>query len=124
VSGEAAAELAAHLAKGEIDLVVEHDHVIERYAESAAGRAGRRPRLVHEGLGKKDRDPGAARPHPPLADQAAEALAGAGKLPAAAELVRDLKADVVPGPGVAGPGIAEPDHEHIGSRRSPLGAAI
>ena len=57
VAGQAAAEPRADVAERQVDLVVDHEHAIERQLQRAARRADGLAGVVHEGLRLQDRDP-------------------------------------------------------------------
>ena len=108
VAGQAAAEPRADVAERQVDLVVEDEHAVEVELEGAARGADRAAGLVHVGLRPQHRDARAAGAGAALGQLAGELLLGLRQLPAAGELLRDLEADVVRRPGVAGPGLPSP----------------
>src|SRR4029077_13440935 len=100
VTSEAAAEPALHLAEGQVDLVVQDDHAVQRRLERPARRPDAVAGGVHVGLRQQDRHAGPAGARAPFGDQTTELPLGARQLPAAGELLTDLEADVVATAGV------------------------
>ncbi len=113
VAGEAAAEPHADVAERQVDLVVDDEDAIEVEAVGAARRADGAAGLVHVGLRLEQGDPRAARAGAALGQLAGELLARLRQVPALAQRVRDLEADVVGRAVVAAPGIAETDDEPV-----------
>ena len=66
----------AHIAEGQVDLVVDDEDPVERRAARRAPGRPRRPRLVHVGL-RPQRDPWAAGAPRPSVNKAREAASGA-----------------------------------------------
>ena len=117
----AAALLHADAAGREVELVVEHDHAVERDLQETHCFAHRLARFVHEGHRLQDQRALAA--EMAFGHLAVEARAPRREDTAADDLVRRHESHIVPVPRIARPGIAEPDqqkHRTDGGSRLPL----
>jgi hypothetical protein len=116
VAAFAAAALEPDDAEREVEVVVHDDQAVEAGLEETGGAHDGAAGQVHVGarLGQDDAAAGqASLEHLAAGAVRLEPAAGAG-----GEQLGDHEADVVPVAGVAGAGIAEPDHEgDLGQRR-------
>ena len=107
-------------AEGQIDLVVDHEHALERQLQRAAGRTDRAPGVVHVGLRAQHRDRRRAAAVGPAAPAGAPGAAAresgpcrAGSSQRSASSSATMEADVVARPGVLAAGVAEPDDQPV-----------
>ncbi len=129
VAREATAEAGAHLAEGQVDLVVNHEHPLERQLERsrAPGPPSDRRRSCRSadtapphaaGAGRAGLGAPAVRARP-FGDAPAEAVLRASKPPALDERLGDHEADVVPGARVLAAGVAQPDDQPVDGSATP-----
>src|SRR5919108_1823837 len=113
MAGEPAAQPDLDAPEGKIDLVVDRDHALQRYAQGPTRRADGVTRFVHVGLRQQHAYPGAARAGSPVRVEGAVLLLRARQPPVLRRQRGDLEADVVARARVAVPGVAEPHDEPI-----------
>ena len=102
--------LTLDLAERQVDLVVDHDHVVERHLAAPARRPGRVAGLVHVGLRQQQGHPRPARAGPALGDQAAVTLSSAcGRSQRREQLGSRPRSRRCGGSPRIAPGVAEPD---------------
>jgi hypothetical protein len=106
---DAAADLHPHLAGGEVELVVEHNDVIELKLVEAHGFLCGLPRLVHESSGLQQDDFFAA--ELAFATPALESFAPGGKVVRRGDRVERHEADIVSVERILRPRIAEADEQ-------------
>ncbi len=107
--GDAAAGLHPHLAGGEVELVVEHDHVVELELVEVHGFLSGLARLVHEGAGFQHDDFFAA--ELAFARPALKAFAPGREVVRRGNRVERHEADIVPVERILRPRIAEADEQ-------------
>src|SRR3981189_1208469 len=105
VSGNAAADLDAHLGGRQFDLILKHGDLACRQLEEMRGLLNRTPRLVHEGRGPQQH-------HPLAIERAFRGLALKAAAPwcetmTPRDFINDHEPDIVPVMGVLRAGIAE-----------------
>ena len=109
IASRRAAAAEAEAAEGEVDVVVDHDHVGGRYTEGAHKVGPRSAAEIHEGGGASEDDVESV-------DGAGAHLGGplaprSGEPAPALQLVEDHPPAVVPGAGVLASGIAQADDQ-------------
>src|SRR6266436_10374882 len=119
VAGNAAADLDAHLARRQFELILKHDDLARRELEEIRGLLNRAPRLVHEGRGPEQH-------HPLAIERAFRGLALKTAAPwcetmTPRNFIDDHEPDIMPVMGVLRAGIAEANKEsHDAASRARL----
>src|SRR5947207_5836127 len=109
MAGRAAAALDPHLARPQIELVVDHDDLFRRDLVEAHRRQNRVAGIVHEGL-RQEQQTARARDHP-LGEFALEAVAKRREAIPPRDRLGGHEADIVAVAGIARARIAEPDDQ-------------
>src|SRR5215813_3525307 len=105
VSSRASLMLELNPAERQVQLVVDHQGVLRSNLEESRRCGDRLAGQIHEGLGLEQHHPLLAQPH--LSQPSLELSLFERRLPAAAKLLEDPKADVVPVVPVPTTGVAE-----------------
>ena len=130
---QTAAQARAHLAERQVDLVVHHEHALQRQLQRAARRTHGAPSVVHERLRAEHRNPRAAgtlplagacacvwrdgrclrRRHATFGQATAEAVLGPTQVPALDQRLRNHETDVVASARVLAAGITQSDDQPV-----------